>query len=60
MEEEDHAFWDRLVSELDIAPDLRAHIETMATREGVSPWDYILDVLRRDAELARGSRERRR
>ena len=60
MDEKEHEFWGQLVKHLGIPKDLREHIETMATREGVSPWDYILDVLRRDAEHARGSRERRR
>ena len=60
MDDEDRVFWDRLVSELGIAPDLRAHIEKMAKREGVSPWDYILLVLRRDADHSSESRNRRK
>jgi hypothetical protein len=52
--------WDRLVRELGIAPDLREHIENMAKREGISPWDYILLVLRRDADHASESRNRRK
>ena len=59
MDDEDHAWWDRLVSELAIAPDLREHIETMAKREGISPWDYILVVLQRDADHSSASRNRR-
>jgi hypothetical protein len=60
MADEDHTLWDRLVRELGIAPDLREHIENMAKREGISPWDYILQVLRRDADHASESRNRRK
>ena len=55
MDEREHEFWGQLVTHLGIPEDLREHIETKATREGVLPWDSILDVLRRDAEQARGS-----
>lgn len=58
MDDEDTPLWDRLVGELSIAPDLREHIENMATREGISPWDYILLVLRRDADHSGESRNR--
>jgi hypothetical protein len=60
MGDEDHEFWGQLVKQLGIPEDLRQHIETMATREGVSPWDYILAVLRRDAEHSGASRDRRK
>jgi hypothetical protein len=50
MDEETPEFWGQLVTQLGLPEDLRQHIETMATRAGVSPWDYILAVLRRDAE----------
>jgi hypothetical protein len=60
MADENHTLWDRLVRELGIAPDLREHIENMAKREGISPWDYILLVLRRDADHASESRNRRK
>lgn len=59
MDDEDHAWWDRLVSELGIDPDLREHIENMAKRDGISPWEYILLVLRRDADHSSESRNRR-
>ena len=59
MDDEDHTWWDRLVNELGLALDLREHIENMAKREGISPWDYILLVLRRDADHSRESRHRR-
>jgi hypothetical protein len=59
MGDEDHEFWGQLVKQLGIPEDLRQHIETMAKREGVSPWDYILAVLRRDADRTSESRDRR-
>jgi len=52
-------FWDRLVRDLEIPPDLREHIENMAEREDETPWGYILLVLRRDADRSIGSRDRR-
>jgi hypothetical protein len=58
--DEDTTLWDRLASELGLGPDLREHIENMAKREGISPWDYILLVLRRDADHASESRNRRK
>ena len=60
MGDEDHEFWGQLVTQLGIPEDLRQHIETMAKREGVSPWDYILAVLRRDAEHSGASPDRRK
>jgi hypothetical protein len=59
MDEEDHEFWGQLVRDLGIPQDLRDHIENMAKREGMSPWDYILQVLRRDADHSSASRDRR-
>ena len=56
MDEREHEFWGQLVTQLGIPEDLREHIETRATREGMSPWDSILAVLRRDAQQAPGSR----
>jgi hypothetical protein len=58
-DDEDHEYWDQLVRSLAIPEDLREHIEKMATREGVSSWDYILLVLRRDADRTSESRVRR-
>jgi hypothetical protein len=59
MGDEDHEFWDRLVRDLDIPPDLREHIENMAEREDETPWGYIVLVLRRDANHSSASRDRR-
>ena len=59
MDDENQEFWDQLVRRLAISADLREHIENMAKREAVSPWDYILLVLRRDADHTSGSRDRR-
>jgi hypothetical protein len=58
-DDEDHEYWDQLVRSLAIPEDLRQHIEKMATRKGVSSWDYILLVLRRDADRTSASRDRR-
>jgi hypothetical protein len=55
MDDREHEFWGQLVTLLGLPQELREHIETRATREGLSPWDYILDVLRRDAQQAHGS-----
>ena len=59
MDNKDQEFWDRLVRDLGIPPDLREHIENRATRDGASPWDYILLVLRRDADGSRESGDHR-
>ena len=53
------AFWDRLATELGIAPNLFEHIVNMAKRKGASPWDDILLVRRRDADHCSETRNRR-